>query len=72
MLKRPEIEYIPPSRRLVHATAIALLALASLSVALIACVLITGRAPVELTTAIVGLASTLAGIYIGRRGDDLD
>ena len=72
ILKRPEVDYIPPSRRLVYATALCLLALASLCSALIICVLTTGRVPGELLTAIVGLASTLAGIFIGRRGGDLD
>jgi len=71
ILKRPELEYVPPSRRLVYATALCLIALVALSVALVLCIFLLGQAPAELTTAIVSLASTLAGIYIGRRGGDL-
>ena len=67
--KKPELAYAPPSRRLVYATAMCMLALTALCVALLLCVLLTGKAPGELTTSIVALASTLAGIYIGRRGD---
>jgi len=71
ILKRPELEYVPPSRRLVYATAFCFVALAALSAALILCIALLGRVPTELTTAIVSLASTIAGIYIGRRGGDL-
>ena len=71
ILKRPELEYVPPSRKLVYATAICFIALSALSAALLLCVVLTGQAPTELITAIVSLASTVAGIYIGRKGGDL-
>ena len=67
--KKPEVAYAPPSRRLVYATALCLIALLALSAALLVCVVLTGEAPGELTTSIVALASTLAGIYLGRKGD---
>lgn len=69
--KKPEVAYAPPSRRLLYATALCLLALVALSCALILSIVLLGRAPEELTTSIVALSSTLAGIYIGRRGGDL-
>jgi len=71
ILKRPELEYVPPSKTLVYATAFCFIALATLSVALILCIVLLGRVPTELITAIVSLASTIAGIYIGRKGGDL-
>ena len=71
ILKRPELEYAPPSRTLVYATAFCFVALAALSAALILCIVLLGRVPTELITAIVSLASTIAGIYIGRKGGDL-
>jgi len=69
--KKPELSYIPPSRKLVYATALCLLALASLSTALLLSIILLGQAPNELITSIVALSSTLAGIYIGRKGGDL-
>ena len=71
ILKRPELEYIPPSKTLVYATAFCFIALATLSAALLLCIILLGRVPTELITAIVSLASTIAGIYIGRKGGDL-
>ena len=71
ILKRPELEYVPPSKRLVYATAFCFVALTALSAALILCIVLLGRVPTELITAIVSLASTIAGIYIGRKGGDL-
>lgn len=56
-----------PSKRLVLATAICLLAISALSAALLLCVILLGRAPPELVSAIVGLVSTVIGIYMGRR-----
>ena len=56
-----------PSRRLVLTTAACFLALTALCTALILCVVLLGEAPPELISAIVSLASTLAGIYVGRR-----
>ena len=67
--KKPELAYAPPSKRLVYATAMCMLALTALCMALLLCVILTGNAPSELTTSIMALASTLAGIYIGRKGD---
>ena len=71
ILKRPELEYVPPSKRLVYATAFCFVALTALSIALILCIVLLGQVPTELITAIVSLASTIAGIYIGRKGGDL-
>ena len=71
ILKRPELEYVPPSKRLVYATVFCFVALTALSAALILCIVLLGRVPTELITAIVSLASTIAGIYIGRKGGDL-
>lgn len=56
-----------PSKRLVYATAACFVALMALSTALILCVVLLGQVPSELVSAIVSLASTLAGIYMGRR-----
>ena len=65
--KLEEVGPLLPSRRLVYATAACFLALLALCTALILCVVLLGRAPSELISAIVSLASTLAGIYMGRR-----
>ena len=65
--KIEDVGPILPSRRLVFATAICLLAISALSVALFLCVILLGEAPPELVSAIVGLVSTVVGIYMGRR-----
>jgi len=65
--KLEDVGPVLPSRRLVYATAICLLALSALSLALVLCVVLTGQVPPELVSAIVGLASTVVGIYMGRR-----
>jgi len=65
--KVEELGPLLPSKKLVLATAACFLALSALSAALLLCVVLTGEAPPELVSAIVSLASTLAGIYMGRR-----
>lgn len=65
--KIEDVGPILPSRRLVFATAICLIALSVLSATLLLCVILLGEAPPELVSAIVGLVSTIVGIYMGRR-----
>ena len=69
--KKPELDYAPPSKKLLYATAFCFLALISLSTALLLSIILLGQASNELITSIVALSSTLAGIYIGRKGGDL-
>ncbi|HDI01340.1 MAG TPA: hypothetical protein ENF78_02805 [Candidatus Bathyarchaeota archaeon] len=65
--KVEEIGPLLPSRKLVYATATCLLAIVMLSLALVLCIILLGEAPPELISAIVSLASTLVGIYVGRK-----
>lgn len=65
--KIEEVGPILPSRKLVFATAICLIAISALSAALLLCVILFREAPPELVSAIVGLVSTVVGIYMGRR-----
>ncbi len=65
--KLEDVGPVLPSRRLVLATAFCLIAVLALSAALLLCIVLLGEAPSELVSAIVSLASTVVGIYVGRR-----